>query len=77
VFALWIASKCVLEDGIGRCRVGCLLALLKIAQSLLGRAEIVLSAFCSRTGHVSDEPVLASSYLPLGLPLLNADCSIS
>ena len=65
VLVLLIASKWVLEHGIGRSCVGCHVALVKIAQTSLERAvnHVVGALFVNR--HSSDEPKLASLYLPL------------
>ena len=57
----------MLEHGIGRSCVGCHIALVKIAQTSLERVvnHVVSALFVNR--HSSDEPKLASFYLPLWL----------
>ena len=77
VLVLLIASKRVLEHGLGQSCVGCHVALVKIAQTSLKHVVnyVVGALFVNR--HSSDEPKLASFYLPLWLLSGHDDCSAS
>ena len=77
VLVLLIASKQVLELGLGRSCVGYHVALVKIAQTSLEHIvnHVVGALIVNR--HSSDEPKLASFYLPLWLLLGHDDCSAS
>ena len=67
----------MLEHGIGRSCVGDRVALVKIAQTSFERNVNRVVGVLFVNWHSSDEPKLASFYLPLWLLLGHDDCSAS